>query len=56
MTSDTRRKEFAIEIDGIRIGDRPRRMIRQDMATMPAFLTTDAAIERERSRPRPWPP
>jgi len=49
MTSDTRPKEFAIEIDGIRIGGiaKGAGMIRPDMATMLAFLTTDAAIERD---------
>jgi glutamate N-acetyltransferase/amino-acid N-acetyltransferase len=50
MTSDTRPKEFAVEIEGgIRIGGiaKGAGMIRPDMATMLAFLTTDAEIDRE---------
>jgi glutamate N-acetyltransferase / amino-acid N-acetyltransferase len=50
MTSDTRPKEFAVEIaGGVRIGGiaKGAGMIRPDMATMLAFLTTDAEIDRE---------
>jgi glutamate N-acetyltransferase/amino-acid N-acetyltransferase len=50
MTSDTRPKEFAVEIEGgIRIGGiaKGAGMIRPDMATMLAFLTTDAEVDRE---------
>lgn len=49
MTSDTRPKEFAVEIEGgVRIGGiaKGAGMIRPDMATMLAFLTTDAEIDR----------
>jgi len=49
LTSDTRPKQVAVQIDSIRIGGiaKGAGMIRPDMATMLAFLTTDAAIGRE---------
>jgi glutamate N-acetyltransferase/amino-acid N-acetyltransferase len=53
MTTDTRKKEFSveIEIDGIpvRIGGMAKGagMIHPNMATMLCFLTTDAAISKE---------
>ena len=53
MTTDTRKKEFAVEIE---IGGKTARigamtkgsgMIHPNMATMLAFITTDAAVERD---------
>jgi glutamate N-acetyltransferase/amino-acid N-acetyltransferase len=50
MTTDTRSKEFAIElVSGVRIGGiaKGSGMISPDMATMLAFIYTDAAIPYE---------
>jgi glutamate N-acetyltransferase/amino-acid N-acetyltransferase len=49
MTTDTRPKEVAWEYDGYRVGGMAKGagMIKPDMATMLAFITTDAAVERE---------
>ena len=47
MTTDTRPKEFALDCGGFRLGGMAKGsgMIRPDMATMLAFITTDAAVE-----------
>jgi glutamate N-acetyltransferase/amino-acid N-acetyltransferase len=53
MTTDTRKKEFSVEIDiggvPVRIGGMAKGagMIHPNMATMLCFLTTDAVISRE---------
>jgi glutamate N-acetyltransferase/amino-acid N-acetyltransferase len=50
MTTDTRRKEISVEIDGgARIGGMAKGsgMIHPNMATMLCFLTTDISISRE---------
>ncbi|MDR1868605.1 MAG: bifunctional glutamate N-acetyltransferase/amino-acid acetyltransferase ArgJ [Treponema sp.] len=53
MTTDTRKKEFAVEIEiggnTARIGAMTKGsgMIHPNMATMLAFITTDAAVERD---------
>lgn len=50
MTTDTFPKETAVEGDGFRVGGiaKGAGMIRPHMATMLAFLTTDAALEPDR--------
>jgi glutamate N-acetyltransferase/amino-acid N-acetyltransferase len=49
MTTDTRPKEVAIDIGGIKIGGiaKGAGMIHPNMATMLAFITTDAEVEPE---------
>jgi glutamate N-acetyltransferase/amino-acid N-acetyltransferase len=49
MTSDTRPKECAVDAGAFRVGGiaKGAGMIRPDMATMLAFITTDAALSRE---------
>ncbi|MDR2717134.1 MAG: bifunctional glutamate N-acetyltransferase/amino-acid acetyltransferase ArgJ [Treponema sp.] len=53
MTTDTRMKEFSVEIEiggvPVRLGGMVKGagMIRPNMATMLCFITTDAAIDRE---------
>jgi glutamate N-acetyltransferase / amino-acid N-acetyltransferase len=47
MTTDTRPKETALDCDGFVVGGMAKGsgMIKPDMATMLAFITTDAAVE-----------
>ncbi|NPV60493.1 MAG: bifunctional glutamate N-acetyltransferase/amino-acid acetyltransferase ArgJ [Actinobacteria bacterium] len=47
MTTDTRPKEVALDCGGFRVGGMAKGagMIKPDMATMLAFLTTDARVE-----------
>ena len=49
MTTDTRPKEIAWEHNGFRVGGMAKGagMIKPDMATMLAFITTDAVVEQE---------
>jgi len=48
MTTDTRPKEISVKVDGITIGGiaKGSGMIEPGMATMHAFITTDAVIDR----------
>jgi len=49
MTTDTRLKQVAVEVDGVRIGGiaKGSGMIEPNMATMLAFIYTDAALPAE---------
>jgi glutamate N-acetyltransferase/amino-acid N-acetyltransferase len=48
LTTDARKKEIAVEVDGYRIGGcaKGSGMIHPNLATMHAFITTDAVIDR----------